>query len=207
MLSYATIRAPYDGIVTLRKANTGDFVQPAGGQGDWLFRVAQVDPIRIVIAVPEADAELIKEGSEVKLTVPALPGRPLGGKVTRTSWALDPGARTMRTEIEMPNKQGLLRPGTYIYAQITCPLPESWTLPTSAVVKNGEHMVAFLIEGDKAVRINLQAGRSDGQSIAVLRWQRAGSRSWTDFTGSETIAARAAGLTDGQAVQLDSAGK
>ena len=102
--------AAYDGIVALRRANTGDLVRPAGGQGDWLFRVARIDPIRVVVAVPEADAGTDnRKVRGQKLTVPALPGRDLSGKVTRTSWALEPGARTLRTEIELPNKKGLLR--------------------------------------------------------------------------------------------------
>jgi multidrug efflux pump subunit AcrA (membrane-fusion protein) len=208
MLGYAKIRAPYDGLVTWRKVNTGDFVQPAGGQGDWLFKVARLDPVRIVIAVPEADAELVTEKSEVKLTVQALSGPSLQGTVARTSWALESGARTLRTEIDLANKDGRLRPGMYVYAQIINPLSEGWTLPTSALVKQGDGAVCFLIEGGKAVRTPLQVGRSDGQWIAVLKRQKLGSPPvWEDFTGNETVAARATGLTDGQSVQLDSSKK
>ena len=208
MLGYAKIRAPFDGIVTSRKVNTGYFVQPAGGAGDWLLRVAQIDPIRIVVAVPEADAELITEQSEMKLSVQAVPGLTLSGKVARTSWALDPGARTLRTELEVPNKDGLLRPGMYVYAQIVSKLPEAWTVPTSAVVKQGEGVFCFLIDGDKANRIPVQVGRSDGQSIMLLKRRASSSATgWDDFTGGEAIAVRAAGLADGQGVKVDASGK
>jgi len=205
MLGYAKIRAPYDGIVTLRKVKTGDFVQPAGGQGDWLFRVARLDPIRVVIAVPEMDAELVKDKSEVKLSIQALSGPGLSGTVARTSWALDAGARTLRTEIDLPNKDGRLRPGMYVYAQIINQLSDGWALPTSAVVKHGDATVCFLVEGGKAVRTPVQVGRSDGQFVAVLKRQKSASPPvWEEFTGNETVAARASGLTDGQSVQLDS---
>jgi RND family efflux transporter MFP subunit len=207
MLSYATIRAPYDGIITARKASTGDLVQPAG-TGDWLFRVARLDPIRVVLAVPEADAELVKEGYEVRFNVQGLLGRELQGKVTRTSWTLDPASRTLRTEIEVVNKDHLLRPGAFVSARIICPLPESWTLPASAIVRSGDSYTAWRIEDGKAVRIDVQTGRGDGQSVAVLKWRRSGATpDWMEFKGDEAIAARAAGLTDGQAVRMNAAGK
>lgn len=208
MLGYAKIRAPYDGIVTWRKVNTGDFVQPAGGQGDWLVRVSRLDPVRIVIAVPEADAGLVQEKSEVKLTVQAVSGSTLSGSVARTSWALEPGARTLRTEIDLPNKDGRLRPGMYVHAQITGQLPEAWAVPVSAVVKQGDTMVCFLIVGGRAVRTPVQIGRSDGKFIAVLKRQTSGVPSaWEEFTGTESLAAPAVGLTDGQSIQTDSSVK
>jgi HlyD family secretion protein len=208
MLGYAKIRAPYDGVVTSRKVNTGDFVQPTSGKGDWLFQVARLDPVRVVIAVPEADAELVKEKSDVKLSVQAIPGSNSSGTVARTSWALESGARTLRTEIDLPNKDGRLRPGMYVYAQINNKLSDAWTLPVSAIAKQGESTVCFLIEGGKAVRTPVQVGRSDGQFVIVLKRQKPGSPPvWDEFTGNETVAARAAGLLDGQSVEVNSSGK
>jgi HlyD family secretion protein len=199
MLGYSKIRAPYDGIVTWRRANTGNLVQPTSGQGDWLFRVAKLDPVRVVLAIPEADAELVKEKSAVKFTVPAVSGASRNGVVTRTSWALEPGARTLRAEIDLPNKDGALRPGMFVSARIVNELPEMWTLPVAAVVKSGDATVCFLLEEGKAVRMPVQVGRSDGQIVQVLKRQRPGSPpTWEDFTGDERIASRAAGLTDGQ---------
>jgi RND family efflux transporter MFP subunit len=208
MLGYAKIRAPYDGVVTARKGNTGDFAQPAGGQSDWLFKVARIDPVRVVIAVPEADAELVKEKSEVKLTVQALSGQSLSGVVARTSWALESGSRTLRAEIDLPNKDGRLRPGMYVYAQIVNQLADAWTLPASAVTKQGDSTVCFLIEDGKAVRTPVQVGRGDGRFVQVLKRQKSGSPpAWEDFAGDEMVADRATGLTDGQSVQVDSSTK
>ena len=210
MLEYAKIRAPYDGIVTRRKVNTNDLVQPTNGQDDWLFTVAKLDPVRVVIAVPEVDAELVEVGAKVELTIQALSGpAPEDGKVARTSWSLEPGPRTLRAEVELPNKDGRLRPGTYVYARIIKQLPKGWTIETSAVVKQGDSTVCFLIEdGKKVVRTPVQIGRSDGQFVEVFKRQKAGSPDvWEDFTGNEKFAARAAGLTDGQAVQVETPGK
>jgi multidrug efflux pump subunit AcrA (membrane-fusion protein) len=205
MLGYASIRAPFDGVVTARKVNTGTFVQPMGGSGDWLFRVARRDPVRAVVAVPEADAELVKEHLEVKLNVQALPGAMLTGKIARTSWALEAGPRTLRAEIDVPNKDDRLRPGMYVYAKISTQLPETWVLPASAVVKQGDLMVCFFVEGDKAVRVPVQVGRTDGQFIQVLRRQKGGaSAAWEEFSRADAVAGKAAGLSDGQPIQVES---
>jgi RND family efflux transporter MFP subunit len=207
LVGYATIRAPFDGIVTRRKVNTGDFVQPGAGKDDWLFTIAQLDPVRVVVAVPEMDAELVRNGLDVHLTIQALPGPARTGKVARTSWDLEPSSRTLRTEIDLPNPDHALRPGIYVYARITCPLPEAWVLPVSAVIKQADSLVCFRIVDGKAVRTPVQVGRGDGQFIQVLKYQTAGaSLSWEAWTGNEKVAAKATGLTDGQAVQVDPGG-
>ena len=206
MLGYAKIRAPFDGIVIARRVDTGAFVQPTAAKGDWLFTVARVDPVRIVINVPEADAGLINiEKADVKISVPALSDPVLIGriKITRTSGAMEPGARTMRMEIDFPNNDGRLRPGMYVYAKILNPSPERWTLPLSAVVKQGDAMTCCQIdEQGKVTRKTVQVGRTDGTLIEVLRCQKKDSPSqWEEFSGDGTFAVRATGLKDGQTVQ------
>jgi multidrug efflux pump subunit AcrA (membrane-fusion protein) len=203
MLGYARIRAPYDGIVTARKVANGDFVQPVGGKGDWLFSVARLDPVRVVIAVPEADAGLVEEKMEVKLRIPALASPSPTGKVIRTSWALEPGSRTLRVEVDLPNKDGKIRPGMYVSAHLSGKLPETWTLPATAVVKQGDETVCFLIEGDKVVRTPVQTGRNDGALVEVPQYRRTGQPpSWQAWTGKEKVASKAAGLVDGQTVSV-----
>lgn len=190
-LAFAKIRAPYDGIVVSRSVSTGDFVHPAGRKGEALFLVSRVDPVRIVIDVPEADAALVQDGqTQAKLNIKPLRITGLAATITRTSWALKPGARTLRAEIELPNKDGTLRPGMYVYAHIQGQWPKCWTLPTSAVVKQGDTMVCFRVEGNKAVRTPVQVGRSDGSFVEVF-----------NVTGKEEVAAKASGLSDGDAVE------
>ena len=106
---YTTIKAPFDGIVTHRGiehrgVNKGDFV--GGNEKFALFRVAKVDPVRVVVQVPEADAGLVADGQAVRLTMQAIQGPELTGKVVRTSWSLEPGSRTLRTEIDLSNAKG-----------------------------------------------------------------------------------------------------
>lgn len=204
LVAYTKIRAPYDGVVTRRHTHTGDLLQPGGGKGGALFTVARLDPVRLVVNVPEADAALVREEGEVRLVVPALKGPPLKGKVTRTSWALEPGSRTLRTEIDAPNADGRLRPGMYLYAHLTAQLPEEWVLPAAAVVKQGDTVVCFLIEDGKVVRTPVQVGHTDGKYTEVLRLQKPGTPpSWVELTGKEVVVAKAAGLVDGQPVKVE----
>jgi HlyD family secretion protein len=206
-LGYARIRAPFDGVVTRRRVNTGDFVQPAAGKGDWLFTVARLDPVRVVVAVPEADAPLVRARAAVRIRVPALGGPDRSGTVARTSWDLDPSSRTLRAEIDLANGEGLLRPGMYVYAHVSCELPPAWTLPASALVRQGDATVCYLVREGKAARTPVQVGRGDGQFTEVLGLQKPGAPvSWEEVTGKETVALRAAGLSDGQVVQADPAG-
>jgi RND family efflux transporter MFP subunit len=201
LLSYTKIRAPFDGVVTRRHVNTGDFLQPSGKSAG-VFTVAQLNPVRIVVDVPEMDAPLVREKGPIKLAIQSLGRGELSGTVTRTSWSLEPSSRTLRVEVDQPNPEGLLRPGMYVYARIGVALPEAWALPVSAVVKQGEAHVCFRVEGGKAVRTPVQVGRSDGQHVQVLRLQKTGSTEWLEPDGTEAVAQPAASLTDGQAVQL-----
>lgn len=210
MLGYAKIRAPFDGVITRRKVNTGDFVQPSSGVGksDWLFTVARLDPVRVVVAVPEADAALVREKSAVNLSVQALDGPALTGTVARTSWDLEPGARTLRAEIDLPNKDGVLRPGMYAYARITCTLPEAWVLPASALVKQGDNLICFLLEDGKAVRATVQVGRGNGEFVEVQGYQKGpASAAWKTWSEREEVITQATGLSDGQEVTRAAAGK
>jgi multidrug efflux pump subunit AcrA (membrane-fusion protein) len=203
LLQYTQIRAPFDGVVTRRRVNTGDFLQAGGGTDGGIFRVARRDPVRVVIDVPEVDAALVRDEAEVKLQVQALAGPELNAAITRTSWALEPGARTLRAEIDLANPDDRYRPGMYVYARIEARLPEGWTLPVSAVARQGNTALCYLVQGGKAVRTTVQVGPGDGQVIEVRKWQKPGSPDgWADFTGQEQVADQAARRTDGETIQV-----
>lgn len=202
LASFAQIRAPFDGVVTRRRLNTGDLVQPSAARGDGLFTLSRLDPVRIVVAVPEADASLATEGTEISLVITSRPGPPIPAKVTRTSWSLDPGARTLRTEVDLPNPDGVLRPGAYVFAKLSGKLPETWTVPAAAIVKQGDDHVLFQVAAGKAVRTRVQIGRTDGQFTELVRRHDANGF-WIEPTGQETLASRAAGLHEGKAVRTE----
>jgi HlyD family secretion protein len=196
---YTRIKAPFNGIVTRRAVNRGDFVK--AGDKHALFRVARIDPVRVVVYVPEAEAGLVAEGQEVRLALQdrAEPGDV--GKVSRASWSLEAGSRTLRTEIDMPNEKGHLRPGMYAYARLSIQLPAAWAVPAPAIGKVNEEPVIYLVENGKAVRAQVQLLRGDGQFTQIRRYKKPDARDWVDVTGAELIATPAIAVVDGQPVE------
>ncbi len=214
MLQYTQVKAPYDGVVTQRRVNTGDFVQPAGTgtRGQPLFVVSQIDPVRVFVNVPGADAPWIKDGDPVSLRLQGAGGKLFQGKITRNARSLDPRARTLRTEIDLPNPDRKLLPGMYVQATITVSHPNAWTLPTEAVATEGDQTFCYRVEDGKAVRTPLQTGLRGGGRVEVLKKQvevpapGEGGR-WEDITGTEDIVAGdVASVSDGQPVQAATAG-
>lgn len=201
MLGYTKIRAPYDGVITERSVSTGDFLQPGTGGKTGIFTIAKMDPARAILYVPEVDSALVTDGTNISLEFPSAGLPRIDAAVTRTSWSLDPGSRTLRVEVDVPNADGRLRAGTYVFARLKTQMPETLTLPLAAVVKQGDAMVGYLVKDGKAVRTPLRVGSKDAERIAVLQIQSADDPAqWLDLTGKEAFASPAAGLTNGQGV-------
>jgi multidrug resistance efflux pump len=117
-VGFLRIVAPFDGVVTRRTANPGDLVD-SGGRAAPLFTCRQLDTVRVLCDVPEESAALVAVGDAVEVKVFALGNEVVPGRVTRTARALDEATRKMRTEIDLPNQDGRLRPGMYAEARIT----------------------------------------------------------------------------------------
>jgi HlyD family secretion protein len=215
MLDYATIRAPFPGVVTHRNINAGDFVQPAAGgtRGQALFVVEQVDPVRVFVNVPGADAPWIKESDPVTLELEGAGGKIIEAKVTRNARSLDPQNRTLNTEIDLPNPQGNLLPGMYVQARIIVQRKDAWTLPESALVNEADQTICYRVEDGKALRTPLQIGLRGNGRVEILMKQTPASLSggevqWMPITGEEEIVASNAGsLADGKRVLATNAGR
>jgi multidrug resistance efflux pump len=120
LIDYAIIRAPYDGVVTERRVNTGDFAQSAA-DGKWepLFSVMRTEPLRIVADIPESDAAWMRPGLRASLTVDGIPDRVFAGVIKRQSDRLDPQTRTLRVEVEIDDATDSIRCGMYGALEIT----------------------------------------------------------------------------------------
>ena len=204
MLAYATLKAPFKGVVTRRNINKGDFVQSATAKADPLFVVAQTSVMRVFVAVPEKEADWVHKGTEARINVQALGGKAFTGQVTRTSWSLDRKERTLLTEIDLTNLKDELRPGMYVYASLTAVRDGVLTLPASAVVTKsdqtqGDQTYCYLLADDKAVKTPVKIGVRDGDRVEVLGKQTGQSDSWAAFTGQEKVVSDASKLTEGSA--------
>jgi HlyD family secretion protein len=195
---YTKIRAPFDGVITRRGVNTGDLVKADGTHG--LFTIVRLDPMRVIVHVPEADAGLVEVGQPIALSLQAMNRPTISAQVTRTSWSLIPGARTLRVEVDVPNPDQMIRPGMYVTAKINAELPADWSVPVAAVGKVNDERVIYMVEGGKAVRVAVKLGAGDRQNLQLRQVKKPGSTDWTDITGSETIVMPASAISDGQAI-------
>jgi multidrug efflux pump subunit AcrA (membrane-fusion protein) len=117
LLQYDKVVAPFDGVVTRRLVNPGDLVQAATATRTTpLFTVQELDLVRVLADVPEANVAGIRPGQAAEITLYGN-AAVTRGTVTRIAKALDPGTRTMRVEIDLPNPDEKLLPG--MYAQVT----------------------------------------------------------------------------------------
>lgn len=215
LLSYTTLPAPYDGIVVVRNANTGDFVQPAGGdksveritigqaasKGAPLYVVARTDLVRVFVDVPEIDANHVAKGTPAHIFVQALGGAEIHGEVTRTSWALNVQSRTLRAEVDLPNPDSKLLPGMYAYARLVIKHPGVLALPAAAIVELGNQNYCYLLENGKAVKTAIQIDVSDGDWTEVTNKLVGGN--WVPWTGNEAVLlGELSEISDGQEVHL-----
>jgi multidrug efflux pump subunit AcrA (membrane-fusion protein) len=196
MLRYAQIKAPFDGIVTARNVDIGHYLQP--GKDAPLFVVTMQDPVRVFVDVREVDAPAIADKCPASVRVQGLYGRDFSGCVTRSSWSLDTKTRTLRTQIDLPNSDGALRPGMYAYGSITVTPPPTWTLPAAAIVKTADGHAAFIVRDGKATRIAVQIGYSTPTQIEILKCQS--ESGWTEPSDAERYILKAAGVVEGQSV-------
>jgi RND family efflux transporter MFP subunit len=193
MINYLEIKAPFDGVVTRRNVDTGYYVQSTGGANPLLV-IARNDRVRVFVDIPESEAALVDAGDPATVFVQALRGREVQGTVTRTSWALDPMNRSIRTEIDLANDEGALRPGMYATVKIRLDQRDSaLTLPATAIVRQGRDTFCCRVEGGKIVRSPITLGLRSGADIEVL----------SGLTGNETVVLlRADSLRDGQPVEV-----
>ena len=120
LLAYQTVRAPFDGVITVRNVDEGALVTEGN---TLLFRIAQTDRLRTYLNVPQSDAPSVRVGQRAILQIPDLPGRKFPAAVTRTANALDPSSRTLLVEVQAPNPAGELLPG--MYAQVDLAVPRT----------------------------------------------------------------------------------
>jgi multidrug efflux pump subunit AcrA (membrane-fusion protein) len=194
LLQYTQIRMPYKGVIIERNIDRGDFVQPASmATAKPLFVVAHSDTVRIFVDVPEMDAAQIELGAKAFLHVQALPNNSIEAAVTRTSWALGSN-RTLRTEIDISNPLGLLRPGMYATAEIVLQQrPDVLVLPLAAIVSPDKQPYCCCVEDGKIVRKPVKLGLRTAQEVEVSE----------GLKGQEMVVqAQAAALQEGQRVEV-----
>lgn len=169
MIGYTEIKAPFDGMVTRRTVDTGHFVQPASGlSSNPLLDVARTDTVRIFVDVPELEAAYVDTGDPATIRVQAIAADPIQATVTRTSGTLLESNHSLRVEIDVPNPDGLLRPG--MYAVVTIELdkvPECIVIPVTAVVRDGGNTFCCIVKDGTIERRPVELGLRAGPLVEV----------------------------------------
>jgi RND family efflux transporter MFP subunit len=178
--AYLKVIAPFDGVITQRNVDVGSLVTADAATGTSMFSIDQSDVIRVWVYVPQDDAFGVKPGVEATVRVPAMPDLTVEGKVTRIADALQPGTRTLLTEVDVPNQDGALQPGVYCTVELKIPRASpALIVPASAVIFNENGMQAAVVEGgvarlrkiavttDYGTEVDVDSGVKSGDQVVL----------------------------------------
>ncbi|HXP86660.1 MAG TPA: efflux RND transporter periplasmic adaptor subunit [Bryobacteraceae bacterium] len=168
MQSYTAVRAPFDGVITLRNVDSGALVTTGS---TLLYRIAQTSTLRAYVNVPQSNAASVHAGQPARLTVSTFPSRSFAGTVARTANALDPNSRTLLVEVDVPNADGVLLPG--MYAQVdfnssraTAPM----LVPADTLIVRADGTQVAILRADHTVHLQkIEIGRDYGDRLEVAR--------------------------------------
>jgi len=169
--SFKHIYAPFSGVITRRSVDTGTLINAGnGGTSQQLFSLAQTDPIRAYVSVPEAYASSIRAGLGAYLELTQYPGQNFQGKVVRTAESIDPGTRTLLTEVDVPNHNGALLPGGYAQAHLQVKVSGArLVVPVNALLFRSEGLRAVVVDANHKTHLkSLIVGRDYGTTLEVL---------------------------------------
>src|SRR5690242_15991856 len=170
--SFKHVYAPFTGVVTRRNVDIGNLINAGnGGAAQELFVLASTDPIRAYISVPELYAPAVHPGVGAFLELTLYPGQKFQAKVVRTADAIDLASRTLNTEVDVPNKAGLLLPGGYAQVHLLVGVKGTrLQVPVNALLFRAEGLRAAVVDADHKVHLRqLAIGRDYGTALEVLQ--------------------------------------
>ncbi len=169
MESFKHVYAPFSGVLTKRNVDPGALIN-AGSTGKELFDVARVDPLRVFASVPQSYSPAIKVGMQVYLTLQEMPGQKFTGTVARTADAIDPATRTLLTEIDVPNPDGRLLPGSFGELHFKPAINVArLTVPVNAMLFRRDGAQVAVVGPDNKVQLRpISIGRDYGATLEVL---------------------------------------
>ena len=168
---FKKVYAPFSGVLTKRNVDPGALINAgAGAVGRELFDIARVDPLRVYTSVPQAYAPYIKVGASTTVTLQEFPGQKFTAKVARTAEAIDTNTRTLLTEVDVPNKNGRLLPGSFgeVHFAIGSNINKV-TVPVNAMLFRSEGPRVAVVGPDKKVQLRpINIGKDYGATLEIL---------------------------------------
>jgi membrane fusion protein, multidrug efflux system len=168
---FKKVYAPFSGVLTKRNVDPGALINAgAGAAGRELFDIARVDPLRVYTSVPQAYAPYIKIGALTTVTLQEFPGQKFSARIARTAESIDPNTRTLLTEVDVPNKDGRLLPGSFgeVHFAVGSNV-DKVTVPVNAMLFRAEGPRLAVVGPDKKVELRaINIGKDYGTSLEIL---------------------------------------
>src|SRR5579859_7290604 len=168
---FKKVYAPFSGVLTKRNVDPGALINAgAGAAGRELFDIARVDPLRVYTSVPQAYAPYIKVGALTTVTLQEFPGQKFSARIARTAESIDPNTRTLLTEVDVPNKDGRLLPGSFgeVHFAVGSNV-DKVTVPVNAMLFRAEGPRVALVGADNKVQLRaISIGRDYGTTLEIL---------------------------------------
>ena len=168
MKTFASVTAPFDGTITARQTDVGQLI--TAGNGRELFRLAQVNPLRVYVRVPQTMSRAVMPGQMAELILDQFPGKKVAAKVVRTAGAIEPGSRTLLTELAVDNARGEILAGSYAQVRFIDSLAAPvLTLPANTLLFRAEGIRVGVVNADNKVELRVVIpGRDFGQTLEIL---------------------------------------
>jgi multidrug efflux system membrane fusion protein len=168
---FKDVYAPFTGVLTRRNVDPGALINAgAGAAGRELFDIARVDPLRVFTSVPQAYAPFIKVGAKTAVTLQEFPGQKFVATVARTAESIDPTTRTLLTEVDVPNKDGRLLPGSFgeVHFAVGSGVNKV-TVPVNAMLFRSEGPRVAVVGPDNKIQLRpINIGRDYGTTLEIL---------------------------------------
>jgi RND family efflux transporter MFP subunit len=171
MKAFEQIRAPFAGTITARFIDVGSLVTSGSVTTvHTLFDLAQSDPVRVLVHVPQADISSVRTGTQAAITVDEYPNETFAGKIARDAGAFDPTSRTLLLEIDVPNPDSRLFAGMYAHARFSLPSPTAALLiPDNAILIDAKGSRVVVVDSSNKIRIkSVTLGRDFGTKTEIL---------------------------------------
>ena len=170
MQGFEVVRAPFDGVITIRNTDIGALINAGnGGPAQELFHIASTSKLRVYVNIPEVYSRAAVPGIIADLTLAEFPNRKFRGKLVRTSDAMDAGTRTLLAEIDVDNPNGELKPGSYTEVHLLMPASvPSMIVPVGAILFRSEGLRVGVVRDGKTALVPVVLGKDYGTEAEVL---------------------------------------
>jgi membrane fusion protein (multidrug efflux system) len=169
MSAYLHLTAPFTGVITERNLSPGAAVGASGAGALPLFRLRQLNRLRLRVAVPEAYVADLRQGGPVQFSVKSYPGHTFTGRINRVAGSVQAATRSEQVEIDIPNPQEELKPGMFASASLPITRPQSSLfVPKTAVVTTAERTYLVRVANGQTELVDVQVGDENNGQVQVF---------------------------------------